>query len=128
MSINELLNPATESYNMFDAMDEDIYESVMHAKALWDSGSNDDNNNNESGGEPTPTRMEALQAVLTLRRYVNIFNNPLSQKLEMTLGSFGQQTRVIEMQGKADTRIADYLSRVALQLLEIISMGIEVPG
>ena len=31
--------PAIEANNMSNAIEEDIFESMMHAKALWDGGS-----------------------------------------------------------------------------------------
>ena len=48
-NLEELLNPAIENKNMFNATDEDIFESMMHAKALGDGGGSangDDDNDN----------------------------------------------------------------------------------
>ena len=37
MNITELLNPTTKTTNVFDATDEDIFQSVMDAKELGES-------------------------------------------------------------------------------------------
>ncbi|KIK74703.1 hypothetical protein PAXRUDRAFT_19614 [Paxillus rubicundulus Ve08.2h10] len=36
MDINELLNPAIEAHQVFEATDEDIYEVVMDVKRVWE--------------------------------------------------------------------------------------------
>ena len=36
MDLAELLNPAVEAHNVFDASDEDIYQVVMDAKGAWE--------------------------------------------------------------------------------------------
>jgi hypothetical protein len=38
MSISELLNPDTETHNIFKATDEDIFQSVMNAHAVQEKG------------------------------------------------------------------------------------------
>ena len=62
-------------------------------------------------GEPSPTRTEALDTMLTLRRYVSTFDDPFARKLELMLGSFRQKTRVVEMQGMVNSKLTDYYSR-----------------
>ncbi|KIK75217.1 hypothetical protein PAXRUDRAFT_173446 [Paxillus rubicundulus Ve08.2h10] len=113
MDITTLLNPAVETYNMFDVTDEDIFESVMDAKMLQERNAEDNNNNNIDNSEPQApglTRHEALQAMLMLKKYIGTINNPFSRKFEVMLGSFGQQTRVAEMQDMKDTKLTDYFS------------------
>jgi len=77
MSVKELLNPAIENKNMFNATDKDIFKSVMHAKALRDGGgSANSDDDDDNAGEPSPIHTEALDAMLTLRRYVSTFDDP----------------------------------------------------
>ncbi|KIK80910.1 hypothetical protein PAXRUDRAFT_157373 [Paxillus rubicundulus Ve08.2h10] len=114
MDIATLLNPAVETYNMFDATDEDIFESVMDAKMLQERNAEDNNNNDIDNSEPQApglTHHKALQAMLMLKKYVGTINNPFSHKFKVMLGSFGQQTRVAEMQDMKDTKLTDYFSR-----------------
>jgi len=112
MSIAELLNPAIETDNIFGATDKDIYECVMEARKLRE------HNGLIDGGDvdvpkPVPTRREALQAAFMLRRYIGAFDNdlPFARKLEVMLGSFGQQTQVAEMQGTTETKLTDFFAR-----------------
>ncbi|KAF9236007.1 hypothetical protein BU15DRAFT_50663 [Melanogaster broomeanus] len=113
MDIATLLNPAVETYNLFDATDEDIFESVMDAKMLRERNAEDDDDDIDNSEPQAPglTRREALQATLMLKKYVGTINNPFSRKFEVMLGSFGQQTRVAEMQDMKDTKLTDYFSR-----------------
>ncbi|KAF9232126.1 hypothetical protein BU15DRAFT_55368 [Melanogaster broomeanus] len=111
MDITELLNPVVEAHNIFEATDEDIFKSVMDAKMLREAnaGGEDDNIDVPS---TLGTCNEALQAALTvLRKYVGIFDSPFARKLEVTMESFGQQTRAVAMQGMTDTKVTDYFPR-----------------
>lgn len=67
--------------------DEDIFESVMDAKRLREKtvGGNDVDVDIPA---PGPTRCEALQAALTLKKYVRTFSEPFAHKPEVMLGSF----------------------------------------
>ncbi|KIK80404.1 hypothetical protein PAXRUDRAFT_15820 [Paxillus rubicundulus Ve08.2h10] len=115
MDITELLNPAAEAHNVFGATNEDIYQAVMDAKKVWESavwGASDDVDN-DTPVEPAPTCGEALQAVLLLRKYTEDLNDPFAHKLEMMLGSFGQMTRMKEMQGMKDSKLTSYYPRKA---------------
>ena len=85
-----------ETINVFDVTDEDIFQSVllvMDVKRLRErtAGGNDDDVD-----VPTPrrTHREALQVALTSRKYIGA---PFARKLEVMLGSLGQQTRAVEM-------------------------------
>jgi hypothetical protein len=42
---------------------------------------------------------------------IEILNDPFARKLEVMLGSFGQQTHAVEMQGMTDTKVTDYFVR-----------------
>ncbi|KAF9234204.1 hypothetical protein BU15DRAFT_52907, partial [Melanogaster broomeanus] len=68
-------------------------------------GDDDDDDINELA--PSFTRREVLQAALMLRKYIAAFNNPSARKLKVMLGSFGQQTRVVE-KGMEDSKLTDY--------------------
>jgi hypothetical protein len=46
-----------------------------------------------------------------LRKHVATLDDPFARKLEMMLGSFGQRTRVAEMQHTTDTKLTDYFVR-----------------
>ncbi|KIK96194.1 hypothetical protein PAXRUDRAFT_139034 [Paxillus rubicundulus Ve08.2h10] len=107
-----LLNLAGKTYNMFNAMDKNIFESVMAGKRLWERNSADDNDNINSleAHAPGLTHHEALQAELMLRKYIRTINNPFSNKFKMMLGSFGQQTHVAKIHDMKDTNLADYFS------------------
>jgi len=50
------------------------------------------------------TCSEAPQAVSMLRKYIRTFNDLFACKPEVMLGSFGQQTHAVEMQGMKDTK------------------------
>ncbi|KAG2084647.1 uncharacterized protein F5147DRAFT_621906, partial [Suillus discolor] len=78
----------------------------MDAKRLQEKAAGGNDNNNDSDIDvpaPGPTRCEALQATLTLRKYLGTFDEPVARKLEVMLGSFGQQSLAVEMQGMKDT-------------------------
>ena len=104
-----------DRHDTFNAMDDNIFESVMDAKklrernAVADKLANDDGiGMSKSAPLAGPTRTEALQAVLLLRKYIATFNDPFTHKLEVMLGSFGQQTCTVEMQSMNDTKLTCY--------------------
>ena len=68
----ELLNPAVEAHNVFDASDEDIYQAVMEAKGArgLSATSGGDDNDRDGPIESAPTWNEALQAALLLHKYM----------------------------------------------------------
>lgn len=112
MDLAELLNPATEMHNTFEATDRDIYQAVMDAKAAWETNNarnsdkvdNDHNEPDKAG----PTHGEALQAALVLGRYIRKFDDPFMCKLESMLGSVGKRTQVLEMQTMKDMKLTSY--------------------
>ncbi|KIK78415.1 hypothetical protein PAXRUDRAFT_164093 [Paxillus rubicundulus Ve08.2h10] len=100
MDIEELLNPAKERQDLFEATDQDICNAVMEAKVAQENtaaagGSNELDNSDESV-KPPHTHKEALQAALILEEYISELDGPFAQKLEPLLGSFGKQTRFID--------------------------------
>jgi hypothetical protein len=111
MDIAELLNPAVESHNLFDATDEDIFNSVIEAKTFAANAGGDLDDNSDDVDVPGPSRRELVQAALMLRKHVATVNDPFSRKLEAMLGSFGQRTRAVGMNGMVDTKLTDYFVR-----------------
>ncbi|KAH7885799.1 hypothetical protein F5I97DRAFT_1809898 [Phlebopus sp. FC_14] len=81
----------------------------MDAKKLWERNCGHDNEDTDMPALG-PTRSEALQATLMLRKYVGTFNDPFTHKLEVMLGSFRQQTHAIKTQGLKDTKMTDYFA------------------
>ncbi|KAF8551878.1 hypothetical protein OG21DRAFT_1512181 [Imleria badia] len=76
MTTSELLNPAIEAHQIFDATDEDIYQAVMDAKKAREAQEASVRSRNPDGGldsdeavEPMTTRDEAQKAALALRKY-----------------------------------------------------------
>ena len=97
MDLAELLNPAVEAHDLFEATDEDIFQAVMDAKMAREAnrGGDSDEVADDSAyvpSRPRPTRNEALQATLLLRDYINELDDSFARKLEVMLGSFGRRT------------------------------------
>ncbi|KAI6010479.1 hypothetical protein PISMIDRAFT_101632 [Pisolithus microcarpus 441] len=113
MDTAEFLDPDIEAHDLFEATDDDIYEAMMEAKGVWDGSLDVDKDDESAGMAPKliPTRSEALQAVLTLRKYVRVIDEPYAHKLGSMLGSFRWRTRAMETEGKKDSKITDYFSR-----------------
>jgi hypothetical protein len=59
--------------------DEDIFESVMDAKRLQEGTAGEDGDDTDESA-PGPTRREALQAALTLRKYLGTINEPFAAR------------------------------------------------
>ncbi|KAF9228943.1 hypothetical protein BS17DRAFT_805636 [Gyrodon lividus] len=108
MDVAELLNPTAETYNIFDATDDNIYQAVMDAKAAWEASGEVNSNevmvDNNEPVEPGPTRNEALRAALVLEKYINDFDDPFVRQLESMLGLVGKKTWVLEMQTMTDAK------------------------
>ena len=111
MDIMELLNPVVETVNVFDATDEEIYNSAMEAKKPHESVvskvSKDDDNEPVA---PVTTHTEALQAALVLHKYTKDHNNPFAHKLELMLGQFSQRTQIEGIQSMKDSKITAYFA------------------
>ncbi|KIK73797.1 hypothetical protein PAXRUDRAFT_177464 [Paxillus rubicundulus Ve08.2h10] len=108
MNIMELLNPVDETHNMVGATDEDIFESMMDARKLREM--NRGNGDDIDVSTWDPTRHKALQAAITLRKYVSTFDDLFACKLEVMLGSFGQWSQAVEMQAMNNTKLTDYFT------------------
>jgi hypothetical protein len=130
MDIAELLNPVVESHNL--STDEYIFNCVMDAKKFERNAGGDVDDHIDIPAPAGPTRRESLKAALMLRKQVATPNDPFARKLEVMLGSFGQRTRRVEMQGMTDTKLTDYLFvnsvmvtfRVTILDLEVNEQGL----
>lgn len=107
MDLVELLNPAAKAHSMVGATDDEIYQSVMDAKKVRE-GDEDDLGNESMPIEPAPTRNEALQVALVLRKYVEELDDPFARKLEMMLDSFGWRMRVPNTMNMKDSKLTSY--------------------
>ena len=107
MSIAELLNPAYEAHNIYDATDQDIYEAVMDAKKARE-GMDNNSDSPMIDAAPTRTRTEALQAVCVLLEYTQGIDTKYARKFEAVLGVFGRETHTLGMQNMSDMKITSY--------------------
>ena len=80
MTIEELLNSIEETHHMFQAMDQDIYNAVMDAKAAWErmaaggstqSDSDQAADDSDEPVKPMRTCKEALQAALIVEEFIS---------------------------------------------------------
>ena len=88
----------------------------MDAKELRKGNGEDDNINgntcdSEADPSPSPSHSELLRAALMLRKHAGTLDDPFSHKLELMLGSFGQQTRVAMIQGAKNNKLTNYFTR-----------------
>ena len=112
MNITELLNPAVEAHNMFDTTDQDIFNVVMEVKRVKEgSAALGTGDIDDEPFEELPTRKEMLQAMLLMRRYTKVLNDPLTRTVKTTLGSFTWRICTEEMQNEKDTKITSYFLR-----------------
>ena len=116
MSLEALLNPVDESITITDTTDEEIFEAVMGAKKVREAaataGIGDHDVDDDAVVDAGPNRKEALQASLTLKKYVQGLDDAFARKLEGMLTSFGHQTRFVESQSLKPTLVTDYFSRI----------------
>ena len=111
MNIAELLNPATETTNVFDATDEDIFQSVMDAKELGESTVTVGDEIGRAALEPRPLRMDVLQVVMMVKRDLAISEDSRDHKLEMLLDSYAQRTRAAGIRSTRESKLTDYFTR-----------------
>ena len=114
MTIEELLNPLDESTNMDGATDEEIYKAVIHSRAQCENAAaNDIGDNDVNDDTPIdlpPSRYEALQAKITIEKYVATINEPYARKLESILADFARSTRLVEDQKMKVSLLTDYFA------------------
>jgi hypothetical protein len=116
MTIEELLNPLddSESINMNGATDEEIYEAVMDSKAQRENAATNNGDNdidNDVPIVPPPSRHEALQAKITIEKYISTIDEPYARKLKGILADFARSTRLIEAQKMKVSLLTDYFAR-----------------
>lgn len=100
------------------ATDSGIYHAIMDSQEVHESGtegvgnSNDDDTPRDSTRRPHPTRREALQAALLLKRYLAAIDDPFARKMETSLDLFVYQTRLLEARRNLKpTLLTDYFPR-----------------
>lgn len=114
MTIEELLNPLDESINMDGATDEEIFKAVMDSKAQRENMATNNGDNDiddDSPIAPPPSRHEALQAKITIEKYISTIDEPYARKLEGILADFARSTRLIEAQKMKSSMLTDYFAR-----------------
>ena len=86
MSLSELLNPACETHDMFDATDQDICDGVLEAKKALECTHSDFDSSTDSNVplNAAMTRKEALQVVYGLWKYLmdSELNTPFARMFE----------------------------------------------
>jgi hypothetical protein len=65
----------------------------------------------DATAEPGPTRTQALQTSLLLRKSLAYMDDPAARELEAMLGSFGRMTRVHQMRSMEKGEITDFFTR-----------------
>lgn len=94
--LEEILNPPGETHGFEEVTDEDIFNAVMEARR--EEGHHDDDDiDTDTLVEPTPTREEALEAALTVIRYIKDKDGAYYRELEASLALF-----VSELEKMAD--------------------------
>lgn len=87
IGLEEFLNPPGEAHGFEEVTDEDIFNAVMEARR--EEGHHDgDDIDTDTLVEPTPTREEALQAALTIIRYIKDKDGAYFRELEASLALF----------------------------------------
>ena len=93
MTIEELLNPLDELTNMDDVTDEEIYQAVMDSRAAHENAAANDVDD-DTPIEAPPSLHEALQAKITIEKYIETIDKPYARKLESLLADFTCSTRL----------------------------------
>ena len=110
MSITELLNPVTETTNVFDATDEDIFWAVVDVKELQESMVTADNETDCAALEPCPSWMDVLRAVMMVKRDLATSEDSCDHKLEILLDSYAQRTRAAGIWDARESKLTDYFA------------------
>ena len=110
MNIGNLLNPAGESQLLTETSDKDIFQCVMDAIEACENINTNGGDDVDDGVaiEPQPTRREVLKAVLTISKYIDELDDPLSRKIEGLLQSFNRQLRLDKTKSMKDTVLTKY--------------------
>ena len=81
-------------------------------EAAATAGTGDHDVDDDAVVDAGPSRKEALQASITLKKYVQGLDDSFARKLEGMLTSFGHQTRFVESRNLKPTLVTDYFSRI----------------
>ncbi|KAH9171517.1 hypothetical protein EDB89DRAFT_1906974 [Lactarius sanguifluus] len=96
MELEEVINPPEEAYP-YNITDPDVFDAAMKEEEEYDDDEDDDDEDNDDDDvdvdtdtpvEPRPTRAEAIQAALTIIRYVKDKDGAYFREVESTLTSF----------------------------------------
>ncbi|KIL65026.1 hypothetical protein M378DRAFT_162590 [Amanita muscaria Koide BX008] len=112
----DVLSIPEESGTMDSAVtDSEIYHAIMDSQEVHENGTEGLGNSNDHDTptrRPHPTRREALQAALLLKRYLAAIDDPFARKMEASLDLFVYQTRLLEARRKLNpTLLTDYFPR-----------------
>ena len=113
MTVEELLNPLDEDFNLDGVTDEEIFKAVMNSKAQHENvvANNGDNNiDNDALIEPPPSCHEALQAKIIIEKYIETINEPHAHKFESILVDFACSTRLTDTQKMKVSLLTDYFA------------------
>jgi len=112
MSINALLNPEGEHETMDESMDEKMYRVVIDTIGVCENIDKNSCDDLDSDGpmQTWPTDHEALQTAAIINRYIDKWDDPIAQKLEITLGSFNCELCLHQAKSMKSTVLTDYFS------------------
>ena len=115
MSLEELLNPSDESFGIDETTDEEIWKAVLDSKVQRENADannvGDNDVDDDAPIELPPSRHEALQAKITIEKYIAVIDEPYARKLESILAEFARSTRLIDTQEMKVSLVTDYFAR-----------------
>ena len=115
MSLEELLNPSDESFGIDETTDEEIWKAVLDSKVQRENADannvGDNDVDDDAPIELPPSRHEALQAKITIEKYIAVIDEPYARKLESILAEFARSTRLIDTQKMKVSLVTDYFAR-----------------
>ena len=112
ISIEELLNPASESI-IVESLSDEICRSVQqrcHEAELGEAQGADNSEFGDDAVRAKLTRKEVLTAASTIQGYLADINDPFACKLEALLAQFGHETCCNTTKALIPTVITDYFN------------------
>lgn len=88
MELEENLDPPGEAHGIDPVTDEDIFNAAMEARREEEGCHDGDDTDTDTLVESAPTRAEALQAALTIIRYIKHKDGAYFRELESMLALF----------------------------------------
>ncbi|KAF8488158.1 hypothetical protein F5888DRAFT_1623408 [Russula emetica] len=110
MDIKSLFNPASESHDLAEISDTEIYQAVkdaINAQENMEINGGDDGDD-DIFAEPCPNQHDVLKAVSTIGRYIDDLNGPIARKTEVLLGPFNTQLCLEETRNLKSTVLTDF--------------------